>query len=154
MTMKAKDLCRTALVAALYVALTTLNPLSWGAVQLRVANILCAAPLFKKSYAPAVLLGIGIANAMSPFGPVDVLFGLAAEGVAYALVVWGPLKWLPAALKAFVLSLCVALVIGVELVLMTGVPLWVVCPGLFVGTFIVVEAGVFLLEHSPLRNVI
>lgn len=88
------------------------------------------------------------------FGPVDVLFGLAAEGVAYALVVWGPLKWLPAALKAFVLSLCVALVIGVELVLMTGVPLWVVCPGLFVGTFIVVEAGVFLLEHSPLRNVI
>ena len=91
---------------------------------------------------------------MSPFGPMDVLFGLAAEGVAYALVVWGPLKWLPAALKAFVLSLCVALVIGVELVLMTGVPLWVVCPGLFVGTFIVVEAGVFLLEHSPLRNVI
>ena len=104
MEMKAKDLCRTAFVAALYVALTTLNPLSWGAVQLRVANILCAAPLFKKSYAPAVLLGIGIANAMSPFGPVDVLFGLAAEGVAYALVVWGPLKWLPAALKAFVPS--------------------------------------------------
>ena len=72
---------------------------------------------------------------------MDVLFGLAAEGVAYALVVWGPLKWLPAALKAFVLSLCVALVIGVELVLMTGAPLWAVCPGLFAGTLVVVEAG-------------
>ena len=154
MTMKAKDLCRTALVAALYVALTTLNPLSWGTMQLRVANILCAAPLFKKSYAPAVLLGIGIANAMSPFGPADVLFGLAAEGSAYALVVWGPFKWLPASLKAFVLSVCVALVVGMELVLMTGVPLWVVCPGLFAGTLVVVEAGVFLLGHSPLRSVI
>ena len=39
-----KALCQTAVVAALYVALTTLNPLSWGAVQFRVANMLCALP--------------------------------------------------------------------------------------------------------------
>ena len=55
--LKSKELCRTALIAALYVALTTLNPLSWGAVQFRIANMLCAAPFFKKSYAPAVLSG-------------------------------------------------------------------------------------------------
>ena len=88
-----KALCQTAVVAALYVALTTLNPLSWGAVQFRVANMLCALPFKDKRYAPAVLLGIAIANATSPFGPVDVLFGLLAEGTAYALVVWGPWVW-------------------------------------------------------------
>lgn len=37
-----RALCQTAVVAALYVALTTLNPLSWGAIQFRVANMLCA----------------------------------------------------------------------------------------------------------------
>lgn len=82
-----KTLCQTAVVAALYVALTTLNPLSWGAIQFRVANMLCALPFRDKRYAPAVLLGIALANAMSPFGPVDVVFGLMAEGTAYALVV-------------------------------------------------------------------
>lgn len=35
-----KALCQTAVVAALYVALTTLNPLSWGVIQFRVANML------------------------------------------------------------------------------------------------------------------
>lgn len=75
-----KALCQTAVVAALYVALTTLNPLSWGVIQFRVANMLCALPFKDKRYAPAVLLGIAIANATSPFGPVDVLFGLLAEG--------------------------------------------------------------------------
>lgn len=87
-----RALCQTAVVAALYVALTTLNPLSWGAIQFRVANMLCALPFKDKKYAPAVLLGIAIANATSPFGPVDVAFGLMAEGVAYLLVVWGPWK--------------------------------------------------------------
>ncbi len=87
-----RALCQTAVVAALYVALTTLNPLSWGAIQFRVANMLCALPFKDKRYAPAVLLGIAIANATSPFGPVDVAFGLMAEGAAYLLVVWGPWK--------------------------------------------------------------
>ncbi len=53
-----RALCQTAVVAALYVALTTLNPLSWGAIQFRVANMLCALPFKDKRYAPAVLLGI------------------------------------------------------------------------------------------------
>lgn len=110
-----KALCQTAVVAALYVALTTLNPLSWGVIQFRVANMLCALPFKDKRYAPAVLLGIAIANATSPFGPVDVLFGLLAEGTAYALVVWGPWKRLGILWKAAILSLSVALFIGVEL---------------------------------------
>ena len=37
-----KAICQTAVVGALYVALTTLNPLSWGVTKFRVANTLCA----------------------------------------------------------------------------------------------------------------
>ena len=64
-----RALCQTAVVAALYVALTTLNPLSWGAIQFRVANMLCALPFKDKRYAPAVLLGIAIGKLLSSLCP-------------------------------------------------------------------------------------
>ena len=149
-----KALCQTAVVAALYVALTTLNPLSWGVVQFRVANMLCALPFKDKRYAPAVLLGIAIANATSPFGPVDVLFGLLAEGTAYALVVWGPWKRLGILWKAVILSLSVALFIGVELSMMVGAPFWLTSTGLFVGTFLAVELGNLMISKTALAKVV
>ena len=136
------------------VALTTLNPLSWGAVQFRVANMLCALPFKDKRYAPAVLLGIAIANATSPFGPVDVLFGLLAEGTAYALVVWGPWKKLGILWKAVILSLSVALFIGVELSMMVGAPFWLTSAGLFVGTFLAVELGNLMISKTALAKVV
>ena len=54
-----RALCQTAVVAALYVALTTLNPLSWGAIQFRVANMLCALPFKDKRYAPELYAMVG-----------------------------------------------------------------------------------------------
>ena len=144
-----KALCQTAVVAALYVALTTLNPLSWGAVQFRVANMLCALPFKDKRYAPAA-----IANPTSPFGPVDVLFGLLAEGTAYALVVWGPWKKLGILWKAVILSLSVALFIGMELSMMVGAPFWLTSAGLFVGTFLAVELGNLMISKTALAKVV
>lgn len=149
-----RTLCQTAVVAALYVALTTLNPLSWGAVQFRVANMLCALPFKDKRYAPAVLLGIAIANATSPFGPVDVAFGLLAEGTAYALVVWGPWKKLGIMWKGVVLSLCVALAIGLELNMMVGAPILLTAVGLFAGTFLAVELGNLMISKTALAKIV
>ena len=144
-----RALCQTAVVAALYVALTTLNPLSWGAIQFRVANMLCALPFKDKRYAPAVLLGIAIANATSPFGPVDVAFGLMAEGAA-----WGPWKKLGILWKAVILSLSVALFIGVELYAMVGAPFLLTAAGLFVGTFLAVELGNMVISKTALARIV
>ena len=149
-----RALCQTAVVAALYVALTTLNPLSWGAIQFRVANMLCALPFKDKRYAPAVLLGIAIANATSPFGPVDVAFGLMAEGAAYLLVVWGPWKKLGILWKAVILSLSVALFIGAELYAMVGAPFLLTAAGLFVGTFLAVELGNIMISKTALARIV
>ena len=149
-----RTLCQTAVVAALYVALTTLNPLSWGAVQFRVANMLCALPFKNKKYAPAVLLGIAISNAASPFGLIDVAFGLLAEGTAYALVVWGPWEKLDILWKAVVLSLCVALFIGLELYIVIGVPFMLTAAGLFAGTFLAVELGNLMISKTSLAKIV
>lgn len=90
--MRNRSMCRTAIIAALYAALCAVNPLSFGPLQFRVANMLAILPLLNKAYTPAILLGITLANATSPIGPIDVLFGVAAEGAGYVLCVYGPLK--------------------------------------------------------------
>ena len=119
-----------------------------------MANMLCALPFRDKKYAPAVLLGIAIANATSPFGPVDVAFGLLAEGTAYALVVWGPWKKLGIMLKAVVLSVCVALFVGLELNLMVGAPFLLTAAGLFTGTFLAVELGNLMISKTALAKIV
>lgn len=106
------------------------------------------------TYAPAVLLGIAIANATSPFGPVDVAFGLVAEGAAYLLVVWGPWKKLGILWKAVILSLSVALFIGVELYAMVGAPFLLTAAGLFVGTFLAVELGNMMISKTVLARIV
>ena len=77
-----KALCQTAVVAALYVALTTLNPLSWGAVQFRVANMLCALP-FGGACTQAAM--DRLAEAIAPLQP-DFLVGM---GGGKAIESWG-----------------------------------------------------------------
>ena len=85
---------------------------------------------------------------------VDVLFGLLAEGTAYALVVWGPWKRLGILWKAVILSLSVALFIGVELSVMVGAPFWLTSAGLFVGTFLAVELGNLMISKTALAKVV
>ncbi|MFQ7236491.1 MAG: QueT transporter family protein, partial [Enterococcus hulanensis] len=59
-----------------YVAVTiVLSVISFGAIQLRIAEMFNYMPLFNKRYTIAVTLGVAIANLASPLGIVDVLLG-------------------------------------------------------------------------------
>lgn len=40
------EMCRVAIIAAVYVALTMVNPISWGTMQFRVANLVCVLPFW------------------------------------------------------------------------------------------------------------
>lgn len=151
---KVQKMCKQAIIAAMYVALCTINPLSFGTLQFRIANMLVALPLLRKEYAPGVLLGIAIANMTSPLGIYDVAFGLAAEGIAYALTVWGSCKKSPFAVKAAIVSLCVAVVIGIELNFTYHAPFVVTAAGLLVTTMIAVSAGYFVFAKTPLKKVL
>lgn len=70
------DLAKTAIVAGLYVAVTLcLAPFSFGAVQLRVAEMFNYLALFNKRNIWAVTIGVAIANLASPNGLIDVVVG-------------------------------------------------------------------------------
>ena len=56
------SLVKAALIAALYIALTLINPLSYGAVQFRVSEMLNNLVVFNKRYIWALTLGCAVAN--------------------------------------------------------------------------------------------
>lgn len=83
--MNTKRLVRAAMVAAIYVVLClVLAPFSYGAVQVRLAEILCLLPVFGAEYIVAVTLGCFLANLLGST-LVDVVFGTAATLVACLL---------------------------------------------------------------------
>ncbi len=71
-----KHLCRAAIVAAMYCALTLATaPFAFGPLQLRPAEALTALPLLFFDAIPGLFIGCIIANLLSPFGILDVIFG-------------------------------------------------------------------------------
>lgn len=77
----ARALCRGALIAAMYVALTVLAAqlgLSSGVIQLRLSEALCVMPLFTAAAVPGLAVGCFLANALTGAVALDVVMGAAA----------------------------------------------------------------------------
>lgn len=73
-----RGMTRSAVTAALYVVLCTLfSPISFGAVQLRVADALALLPVFGLPYVAGVTAGCFLANLLFN-GIIDAVFGSAA----------------------------------------------------------------------------
>lgn len=77
-----RKLARGAVVAAVYVALCmVLAPFSYGAIQVRIAEVLCLLPVFGAEYIAAVTLGCFLANLLGS-SIIDVVFGTLATFLA------------------------------------------------------------------------
>jgi len=87
MKLNIKTMAIMAMVAALYAALTlSLAFMSYGPIQFRVAESLNLLAFFNPIFAPAVLIGVLIANFFSPYGLVDIVFGTGASAIALLLI--------------------------------------------------------------------
>ncbi len=80
MKKRTMQLCRAALIAALYIALTYLSSaigLASGPVQIRFSEALCILPAFSFSAVPGLTLGCLVANLL--YGNIlEVIFGSLA----------------------------------------------------------------------------
>ena len=70
-----QNLCFSAVLAALYVALTVLLPFSYGPVQFRISEALTLLPVLFPQSIPGLTLGCLIANLLGSSTPWDVIFG-------------------------------------------------------------------------------
>ncbi len=89
--MKSKDpkvtwITQGAAIAALYVVLTLVfAPISFGPVQLRIAEALCILPMFTPAAIPGLFIGCLIANLLGGGIVLDVVFGSLATLIGAVL---------------------------------------------------------------------
>lgn len=81
---KTRFIARSAICAALYVALTLLSyPLSYGMIQFRISEIMTLLVWYDPLYIPGLLAGCFIANLFGTGGMVDAVFGTLASAFAF-----------------------------------------------------------------------
>lgn len=72
-------LTQGALIAAIYVVLTIIfKPISFGAIQVRIAEALALLPLFTPAAIPGLFIGCLIGNTIGMFVLPDIIFGSLA----------------------------------------------------------------------------
>lgn len=70
---------QAAIIAAIYVALVYIfGPISFGAVQVRIAEALTVLPFFTPAAIPGVTIGCFLSNLLMGSDPLDVVFGSLA----------------------------------------------------------------------------
>ena len=75
-----------AVIAALYVALTMIfAPISFGPVQVRIAEALCIMPIFTPAAIPGLFIGCLIGNLIGGGIIIDVIFGSLATLIGAVL---------------------------------------------------------------------
>jgi uncharacterized membrane protein len=94
---KTRQLTLAAAIGALYAALTmgaSVFGIAYGPVQFRFSEALCVLPFFFPASAWGLFLGCLLANLLSPYGPLDVVFGSLATLLAALLTARMPGRWL------------------------------------------------------------
>jgi len=78
-----KDIAIAAVIAALYAALTVVfAPISYGAVQFRIAEALTLLPVLFPQAIPGLAVGCLVSNLIGGYGIWDVVFGTLATLIA------------------------------------------------------------------------
>lgn len=108
---------RAAMIGAVYALLTIIfHPISYGMVQVRVAEMLMVLPFFTPAAIPGLFVGCVIANFFGGLGLVDVVFGSLATLVSAYLVSRIGNKYLvplpPVVINAVVIGLVLHYVLG------------------------------------------
>ena len=104
-----RDLTLAALVAALYAVMGCFGSmfgLTFGPVQIRFAEALTVLPFLYPATAPGLVIGCLITNLLSPYGPVDIIFGTLATAIAAWLTIKMP-RWYLAALPPILVNMVI-----------------------------------------------
>ena len=136
---KIKSITKLSIVAALYVALTYIfGFISFGDIQIRIAEILMLLCFFNHKYTISLVIGCFISNLFSPYGLPDIIFGTLATFVACLGIMLFNKKHL------FLASLMVPIgniIVGIEIAILNSfslIPALLAVLWVFIGEFVVV----------------
>lgn len=142
--MKVNKIASNALLAALYVVLTVVNPIGWGALQLRVSEMLMVIPFFNRKYIYGAIIGVIIANSFSPLGVIDVAVGALCCIISYTLSKHIKNKYI----NACIYSAVAGVLVGLELKIIFKLPFIPSVISVFISTLIITFIGVFIFKKN------
>jgi uncharacterized membrane protein len=139
-----KFIASSAIIAALYVALTwLLAPISYGSIQFRISEILVLLVFFNPKYALAIILGTFISNTTSSLGWYDMVFGTLATTLS-VFVITKCKNVYQAALAPVVFN---GVIVALELYIALKIDIWLSLLFVSIG-----EAVVLFLIGIPVMN--
>lgn len=144
--MKVKFLAMSALIAALYIAVTMLvAPISFGQVQFRIAEVFNHLIAFNPRYMLGVVLGVFISNfLMSSVGPLDLLFGVGHTIVTLGLFIlickFVKNIWARLIINTLLFTFTM-FIIAAQLNIVLGFPFWETWLFVAFGEFVVLAIG-------------
>lgn len=153
--MSAKTLTKSAIIAALYAALTWgLPAISYGPLQFRISEVLTLLAFFNPAFIPGLTVGTILANIVSPLGMIDVLFGAGSSFLAFLCMARLKNVWIASLMPALF-----AVFIGLEIYLISSEPInfFLVSGQIMFSQFVIVTLlGVplfrMLLKNPVLHN--
>lgn len=145
--MNVKFIATTAIIAALYLAVTILvAPISFGQVQFRIAEIFNHLVAFNPRYMLGVVLGVFISNfLLSSVGPIDLIFGVGHTiitlGVFIIICKFVKNIWARLVINTFLFTFTM-FIIAFQLNLVLDFPFWETWLFVAAGEFVVLAVGV------------
>lgn len=142
-------IARQALVAALYAVLTVaINPLSYGNIQFRIAEILVFLCFFRHDYIIGLTLGCLIANLFSPMLLWDITMGVGATIIALFLITKSKNIYI-AAIWPIIAN---AFIVALELHLALELPYWLSALEVGIGEAVVMVVGLVVFSLLKRSN--
>ncbi|AOH53134.1 hypothetical protein ABE28_002135 [Peribacillus muralis] len=144
--MNNRTLVISGILAALYVAVSfVFQPISFGAYQFRVPEILNHLIVFNKKYIYGIVGGVFISNLLfSPMVPFDLVFGVGQSILALLLIIFVSrfIKGVQGRMIATIIFFTFTMfLIAIELNLAFGLPFWLGWGTTAVGEFVVLLIG-------------
>lgn len=144
-----KEFAFQAMIAAAYVAITFVAyPLSFNSPQIRISEFMLILVFFNPKHTVGLLIGCAIANFLGSFALVDAFFGTMASAIVIFLMLRTKNKYVAFLWPAIINGL----VIGVELNLLFGLPLFITIAEVFIGEFIATFVLALFLLKPVLNN--
>lgn len=161
--MKVKFIATSAIIAALYLAVTMLvAPISFGQVQFRIAEIFNHLIAFNPRYMLGVVLGVFISNFLfSSVGPIDMIFGVGHTiltlGIFILICKYVKNIWARLIINTFLFTFTM-FIIAFQLNLVLQFPFWETWLFVAIGEFVVLAIGApimyFLNKRLNFKNLI
>ncbi len=140
---KVQLLAMNAMIAAVYAVLTILiSPIAYGAIQMRITEIIVLLACYNKKLIPGLTIGCLLANLASPMGMYDICFGTLATLLACLGMYVVKNLFIGAVIGALVNGL----IIGLELYLALSLPFMINAFYVFAGEFAVLIVGAIIFK--------